>query len=116
MPTIATHRRFHERTYPRSEDAAWSRRAGEPLHHASVVDYSESGIGLTLRDDQPPTTGEAVRILSRAGKLARRARVVRASTDVSGLTRLGCRWISSTDRAERHPGRLRPRPHPRARH
>lgn len=113
MPLIDTQRRFHERARPRSASAGWSRQAGEPLAQATITDISQSGVGLRLRSEQPPTTGEAVRIVSREHRIPRRARVVRASTDsATGLTRLGCRWISSIERLgrTRGPTRLAGRP------
>lgn len=109
MKTMSNHQRLDERTPPESHRAAWARQPGQPLHRARITDISRSGVGIVLRDEDPPTTGEAIRIVSNNHDHPRRARVVRASKSPTGYTALGCRWISSEERATRHPGRQRPR-------
>ena len=100
-------RRTAERLYPRRERIAWGAASSGVLRSARVVDVSDSGISFSIIGNANVQHGDAIRTLSPSGDAPRHARVVRveqATTEAkfgpTTITRLGCRWMTSTDRRE----------------
>lgn len=90
-----------ERIYPKRHSAAFGVGNGGWLAPARVIDYSETGIGLEVRGVCHAGFGDSIRITDSHDHQARHARVVRVSTETRKgrrLTKLGCRWITSSDR------------------
>ena len=90
-----------ERVYPKRHSAAFGVGTGGWLAPARVMDYSDTGIGLDVRGVCHAGFGDSIRITDSRENQARHARVVRVSTETwkgRRLTRLGCRWITSSDR------------------
>lgn len=101
-------RRVSERVYPRHERIGWTRSHGEPLRPGVVVDASASGIAMDVEAGSAPGHGEAIRVLSRRGRVPRRGRVVRISDLDRQHVRVACRWISSGHEASSRPQTSRP--------
>ncbi len=100
--------RQHPRRMCRKMRVAWSAYAGGPLHPASVVDMSASGIGIIVEQSRLPHMGGALRILSRQDQYVRHARVIRLVESPDGKTLVGCRWISQRGAGRTHrPGGVR---------
>lgn len=99
MQTRQIQRRQEPRNRPQYRGVAWSRGCGNQLCRGTLIDASKSGIGLEVMGEDMPRHGDVLRILSLENAEPRRVRVVRVENGPSGAVRLGCKWVTTSDRA-----------------